>query len=70
MSGFGESAGALLRLPPDGDWNNGKGLLGTVFPVSERERIFLGARHTLADPPDQMGIVIWKGQQILRTLGT
>jgi hypothetical protein len=41
-----ESAGALINLGDEG-WENDSGPLGTVFPISEPERLFLGARHTL-----------------------
>jgi hypothetical protein len=68
-SRIGSAAGAFVALPKGDDWENSGDLLGTVFPLSESERLFMGARHTLPEPPMKAGIMIWEGsERILRTL--
>jgi hypothetical protein len=67
----GSAVGALVALPDSGDWSNAEQLLGTVFPIHEGDRLFMGAKHTLPELPSRMGIMIWQGnERILRTLVT
>jgi len=67
--GLGAATGALMGLPPDGDWQHDLGLRGTVFPISEDERLYLGAKHTIPELPQQSGILIWRGfEGIVRTV--
>jgi hypothetical protein len=59
-----ETAAALIRLGPHG-WDDDEGPLGTVVPISESERLYMGARHTLVDSP--MGIMTWHRGEGVRT---
>jgi hypothetical protein len=66
---IGSAVGALVALPGDEDWEGPGELLGTVFPLNESERLFMGARHTLPEPPKKAGIMIWAGnERIVRTV--
>lgn len=64
----GGGVGALVELPENADWSASIGLLGSVFPISESERLFMGARHCLPEPPTRAGIMIWRGEQLVRAL--
>lgn len=66
VKGLGEMAGALMEMPRNLDWANAE-FLGTVFPISEPERLYLGARHTLPDDGAPMGILIFRHGELIRT---
>jgi len=67
--GLGASVGALLELGEDLDWSNDHGLRGTVFPISESERLYIGAKHTIPVSPSQSGIMIRnKGETVIKTV--
>ncbi len=65
--GLGEMAGALMKLPGHVDWN-AAAFLGTVFPISEPERLYMGARHTLSEAGSPLGIFIFRRGETIRTL--
>jgi len=68
LTNVGELAAALIHLGPRGDWSSDRGLLGTAFPISEPERLFLGARHTLPnDPEEPIGIMMIRRGELLKT---
>ena len=66
--GLGHAVGALLVVPYEGGWDEANVLLGTVFPISEEEALFIGAKHTFPGPTVRTGILIWRNDRMVRTL--
>lgn len=55
-----------MVMPPTLEWADAK-FIGTVFPISEPERLYLGARHTLPADGAPMGILIFRKGELIRT---